>query len=244
MRNPRAVALFLLVCLAPPTAAAQKKTTELTAATILQNVEEATAGVQDFIATIEAEVQMERLRVPKMTATMYYRKPDKVHFTSTSFAMLPREGIVLNPALLRERYNPVVLGEEMADGKRIYKLQLTGKELKIRPNELIVWIDPAVWTIVRMETVPYQGRILRLAFTYEEQTGGYWLPATLKATFESAERDSTTKRLDLGVQAPQLEEFQRPIRNGTISVKYLEYKVNVGFSDDIFEKREGASKTK
>lgn len=214
------------------------------ASEMLRNVEKGVEGVQDFVATIEAEVSMERLRVPKMIATMYYRKPDKVHFTSTSFVMLPREGIVLNPTLLRERYDPLVLGEEMADGKKIYKLQLTGKELKIRPNQLMVWINPAVWTIVRMETVPYQGRILRLAFTYAEQTGGYWLPATLKATFEAAERDTSAKRLDLGLQAPQLEEFTRPIRNGMITVKYLEYKINVGFSDDIFEKREGAPKTK
>lgn len=242
MRNPSAVVLLVLACLAPPPASAQKKAADLTAAAILQNVEKASSGVQDFVATIEAEVQMERLRVPKMTATMYYRKPDKVHFTSTSFAMLPREGIALNPALLRARYNAAVLGEEMTEGKKIYKLQLTGKELKIRPNELMVWVDPAIWAIVKIETVPYQGRILRLAFTYTEQPGGYWLPATLKATFESAERDSTAKRLDLGVQAPQLEELQRPIRNGTISVKYLEYKINVGFSDDIFEKREDSSK--
>ena len=235
--------LPLLVCLLAAPLLAQKKAPEPSAISILENVEKATAGVKDYIATIEAQVDMERLRVPKMTATMYYRKPDKVHFDSPNFAMLPREGIALNPAILLERYDPAVVGVEMVDGKKLTKLQLTGKQVKIRPNLLTLWIDPTVSTIMKMETVPYQGRVLRIEFTYAE-TEGYWLPVTLKASFEMAERDTTARRLDLGLQAPQLEEFQRPIRNGTITVKYLSYKINTGFSDDIFEKPESPPKSK
>ena len=222
---------------------AQKKAAVPSGPAILENVEKTTAGVQDYIAKLEAQVDMERLRVPKMTATMYYRKPDKVHFESPNFVMLPREGIALNPAVLRERYNASVVGEDTADGRNVVKVLLTGKQVKVRPNLLTLWIDPTVWTIVKMESVPYQGRVLRIAFTYAE-TGGYWLPATLKATFEMAERDTTMKRLDLGLQAPQLEELQRPIRNGTIFVKYLDYKINTGFSDDVFAKPENPPKGK
>ena len=235
----------VLICLIVIPTYAQKKAPDANAASILQSMEKGSEGVQDFIVTLEAQVDMERLRVPNMTAVMYYRKPDKVHFSSTSFVMLPREGIVLNPALLRERYDPVVAGEELIDGKKVYKLQLTAKESKVRPGQLVLWIDPTVWTIVKMETVPYGGRVLRLSFTYSQQDGRYWLPATLKASFEAAERDSSAKRLDLGLPgAGQLEEMQRPMRTGTISVKYLDYKINTGFSDDIFEKREGAAKAK
>jgi hypothetical protein len=37
---------------------------------------------------------------------------------------------------------------------------------------------------------------------------------------------------------------QRPMRSGKITVKYLDYKVNVGLSDDVFGKPEETAKTK
>jgi outer membrane lipoprotein-sorting protein len=217
----------------------------LKAPDIMKNVERGFENVRDFVATIEASVDMERVRIPKISATMYFKKPDKVHFSSSSFAMLPREGIVLNPSVLRERYEPKMSGEEVVEGRRLYKLALTAKEAKVRPSQLYLWIDPSAWTIARMETVPYQGRVLRFSFTYALQAGNIWLPETMKATYDVAVADSSVKRLDLDMQAsPQPDEIRRPPRSGSITVKYLDYKVNVGISDDVFEKRDGASKTK
>jgi outer membrane lipoprotein-sorting protein len=224
---------------------AQKKVPDAAAAAMMQRVEKGSEGVRDFVATIEADVDMERIRVPRMSATMYFKKPDKVHFSSTNFAMLPREGIALNPALLRERYVPTMKGEEDLDGRKVQKLELTGKERNVRPGRLMLWIDPATWTISRIETVPYQGRTLRLSFTYAVQAGGFVLPQTMRASFEIVERDSSQKQLNLDIGAPpQLDEAPRPSRSGSITVKYLEYKVNVGLSDDIFEKREEVPKAK
>jgi outer membrane lipoprotein-sorting protein len=226
-------------------AQAQKKGPDLSAAAMMLNTEKGFEGVHDFVATIEAEIDMERMRVPKMSATMYFKKPDKIHFSSTNFAMLPREGIVLDPSHLRERYEPKILGDEMLNGRNVHKLELTAREAKIRPGRLILWVDPATWTISRMETVPYQGRVLRLLFTYESQAGGFLLPKTMKASFELVARDSSEKQLNLDMQAPpQFDEAPRPSRSGSITVKYLEYKVNVGLSDEIFEKKEEAPKAK
>ncbi|MDP2886380.1 MAG: outer membrane lipoprotein-sorting protein [Ignavibacteria bacterium] len=241
MRLWRTAVGFMLVLASSVQCASQV----LKAPDIMKNVERGFEKVQDFVATIEASVDMERVRIPKITATMYFKKPDKVHFSSSSFAMLPREGIVLNPSLLRERYEAKVSGEEVVDGRKLYRLALTAKEAKVRPSQLLLWIDPSVWTIARMETVPYQGRVLRFSFTHTQQAGSFWLPETMKATYDVAAADSSVKRLDLDMPAsPQPDEVRRPTRSGSITVKYLDYKVNVGISDDVFEKRDGASKTK
>ena len=245
MHRLSAVLMVLLLCCSVPTAAGQKKTQESTGSAILRNVARGNEGIQDFVAKIEASVDMERLRVPKMNATLYFKKPDKVHFDAPGFAMLPREGVVLNSATLRARYDAAVVGEESVEGKKLVKLQLTGKEQNIRPRQLFAWVDQSVWTITKMESVPYQGRILRLEFTYATQSGGHVLPQTLKASFESVARDSTQRPLDLDLPpASQLDEIrQRVPRNGSITVKYLEYKINVGLSDDIFEKKETPPKS-
>lgn len=245
MRWPNAVLVTLLFCCAILAASGQNKPQESAGSAILQNVAKGFEGVRDFVATIEAKVDMERLRVPNMNATLYFKKPDKVHFDSPGFAMLPREGVVLNAGTLRARYDAETIGEESVDGKKLTKLRLTGKEQNIRPRQLFVWVDQAVWTIVKMESVPYQGRILRLEFTYATQSGGYVLPQTLKASFEAIARDSTQRPLDMDLSnAPQLNEMtQRVPRSGSITVKYLEYKINVGLSDEIFVKKESPSKS-
>ncbi|MCX6143716.1 MAG: hypothetical protein NTZ35_10875 [Ignavibacteriales bacterium] len=244
MRWSYAVLMVLLFCCAIPMASGQKKTQESTGSVILRNVSKGYEGIQDFVAKIEAKVDMERLRVPKMNATLYFKKPDKVHFDSPGFAMLPREGVVLNAGTLRARYDATVIGEENVEGKKLMKLQLTGKEQNIRPRQLFLWVDQTLWTIAKMESVPYQGRILRLEFTYATQSGGYVLTQTLKASFEATARDTTQRPLDIDMPAAsQLDELrQRVPRTGSITVKYLEYKINVGLSDEIFEKKENPPK--
>lgn len=241
----RLIAVTILVCSAALTLSAQKKTAQPSATTILEKVAKGFEGINDFVTTIEAEVDMERVRVPKMTATMYFKKPDKVHFSSSNFAMLPREGVMLNPAHLRERYEPQLLGEETVDGKNLYKLQLTPKEPKGRPGLLVVWVDPNSWTIARMESVPYQGRVLRIAFTYGLEAGTFWLPRTMQASFDLVSRDTLSRQPSLDIPDPD-DQMQRPrpIRSGKITVKYLDYRVNVGLSDEVFAKPEGAAKTK
>jgi outer membrane lipoprotein-sorting protein len=245
MFNFKLIAATILVCCATLTLPAQKKTPQPSAAAILENVEKGFEGISDFVTTIEAEVDMERVRVPKMKATMYFKKPDKVHFSSSNFAMLPREGVMLNPAHLRQRYNPELLGVDTIDGKSLYKLQLTPKEPRSRPSQLQVWVDPNTWTIARMESTPYQGRIIHVAFTYSLEANKFWLPSTMQASFELAARDTMSRELNLDIPNPD-EQMQRPrpMRSGNITVKYLDYKVNVGLSDDVFEKQEGAAKVK
>lgn len=221
-----------------------QKASGLTGPVIMQNVEKGFEGVKDFIATLEADVDMERVRMPKMNATLYFKKPDKVHLVSPNFAMLPREGIILNPAVLRERYGITLRGQDTVNGTECYRLFLTAKESRIRPAELHLWINPAGWTIARMESTPYQGRFLRLDMKYASQGGGIWLPEMLTAKFEAPARDTSSVPLDLDIQAePRPEQPRRPPRSGKITVRYRDYKVNVGLGDEIFEKKEGVPKS-
>ena len=63
----------------------------------------------------------------------------------------------------------------------------------------------------------------------------YWLPEKVNVTFDVPEAPI----LDMppGMQPPQ-EQTQRrsQARKGTVSVVYSDYQVNVGLSDEIFQK--------
>ena len=49
---------------------------------ILAKVVQGFEGVNDFSAVIDAEINMERIQIPKMHADLFFKKPDKVHFSS------------------------------------------------------------------------------------------------------------------------------------------------------------------
>lgn len=205
-----------------------------TADEVLRNVVQAFSGVEDFEVTLEGELNMDRLRVPRSKSTMYFKRPDMVHFVSSSFALIPKDAIVPNPALLVERYDAVMAGREELDGRSVFRLSLSAKDPKVRLRQLSVWVDPAHWTVARIESVPYQGRTLTFEFTYELQQSAYWLPVSLKATFGMLEQTPDGNTSNAPSAAPQLEEMQRPPRNGWVLVTYSDYKVNVGLSDSLF----------
>ena len=88
-----------------------------------------------------------------------------------------------------------------------------------------------------METIPYEGRTLSMIFTYECQQEKYWLPSKLVVSFAS-ESDKAEKDSSLSIDN-QFEGFQRSApRSGKVTVVYSNYKINIGLSDEIFEKKE------
>jgi outer membrane lipoprotein-sorting protein len=204
---------------------------------ILAKVVKGFEEVKDFSAVIDAEINMERVQIPKMHAELFFKKPDKVHFSSQGFLLMPREGVALNPVMLQEHYLTTSTMHDTVDGKKLLKLLLATKDVKTRLRALSVWVDPINWTIAKIETIPYEGRTLSMIFTYECQQEKYWLPSKLVASFAS-ESDKTQKDTSSPIDN-QLEGLQRSMpRNGTVTVVYSNYKINIGLSDEIFEKKE------
>ena len=209
----------------------------------IQNIDEILAkvvkgfeGVNDFSAVIDAEIHMERMQIPKMHADLFFKKPDKVHFSSKGFLLVPREGFALNPAVLQEHYLTTSAEQDTADGKNLFKLLLTAKDSKTRLRTLSVWVDPINWTIAKIETMPYEGRTLSMLFTYEYQQEKFWLPSKLIVLFAS-ESDKTQKDASTPIDN-QLEALQRSVpRSGTVTVVYSNYSINIGLSDELFEKK-------
>jgi outer membrane lipoprotein-sorting protein len=208
---------------------------------ILRNVARGMEQIRDYIVDVQAEVHMERMRVPRMQAKMYFKRPNKVHIESQSFALLPREGIALDPAFLLETYDVALIGTDTLEGQKAYKLQLAAKELATRLRQLHLWVEEKNWTILKMETIPYQGRILTVTLRHARQQGGCWLPNEMRVEFETPNREAGDKRSDM-TRSPQWEEMQRPLRSGTIHIQYTNYRINTGLNDELFERKEPARK--
>jgi Outer membrane lipoprotein-sorting protein len=232
------VKVVLMAILVLNTAYAQKVSEVLNADTLLARVVKGFADVQDFVVTIDAELKMERVQVPKMHATMDFKSPDKVHFTSESFLFVPREGVTLNPAVLYERYDVSFLGTDALENRMVYKLQLAAKEKKTRLRQMYAWIDPAHWTIAKIETIPHEGRTLSVVFTYEFVQEKFWLPSKMIFTFGSTAEGEKAVDDSISQTADQFSQMQRGMpRNGSAVILYSNYKVNVGLEDAVFEEK-------
>lgn len=232
----RIMIMMLLIGLTLNNSFAQKAAKNMNADEILAKVVKGFNEVKDFSAVIDAEINMERVQIPKMHAELFFKRPDKVHFSSQGFLLMPREGVAINPAMLQEHYLTTSALRDTVDGIMMFKLLLAAKDAKTRLRALSIWVDPTNWTVTKIETIPYEGRTLSMMFTYECQQERYWLPSKLVAAFAS-ESDKVQKGSSSSDNQFDVAQRSMP-RSGKITVVYSNYKINIGLLDDIFEKNE------
>jgi outer membrane lipoprotein-sorting protein len=201
---------------------------------ILRNAEQNFRGVNDYTVTLDIVTNLDRMKIPPMHATMYFKQPEKVHFDAKGFVVLPREGMGMQFGQLSQKYAVDTVTRETVDGTVLYRLALRPRGEKAVMRRMYLWVDGKRWTPERIRVPQPNGSAMEARFTYG-RVNGFWLPTQLVATFTSAVKDTTPA-------APQSNPFaggtsipSRGIsRAGTVTVSYSEYKVNTGLPDSIF----------
>lgn len=213
----------LLVVFAVRAAVAQQMPGE----DILKRVEETFRGVQDYTVTIDITVDLERLKVPPMNATMYFKQPDKVHFSSTGFAMLPRESMGFTSSRLLARFDVDRVEERRDSAGLRYDLTLKPKDDRTGLRRVMLTVNPAHWIPERLAAPQFDGRSMEAVFRHEE-VEGHWLPVALDVSFSAPEADEGEQEI------PGHARSSVP-RNGRISIRFSDYRVNTGLDDAVFE---------
>lgn len=199
--------------------------------TILKRVEAELAAIQDYTVSLDVEADVERMNVPPMQVTMYYKHPDKFHFESTGFALLPREGLSFNVARVLSRFSVENLAGN-GDRQQVH-LTLRPKHESDRITKLEVSIDTLVWRPVLVRTLLAGGRSMTAQFRYERYDG-FPMPSELTVEFASPPADTG----DAPITMPGAVPRTAMPRTGKVHVRYSNYRINTGLSDDIFLKKE------
>lgn len=205
-----------------------QKGSSLSGAQILNNIEANYSGIQDYSVSLDVTVDLERLNVPKMKATMYFKQPDKTHFVSEGFALLPKEGIGFTPGSLSSRFDVESVKEEGLQ----YILSLKLKTDRTKLRKAFVVVNSTNWSVSQITTPQFDGRQVSATFDYQ-RVEGHWLPATLSVTFSSDTTDA--EPADPFGQMPGAVRSSQIPRKGTITIRYSDYKINTGLTDDTFE---------
>ncbi len=201
---------------------------------ILARVEALYNDVNDYTVTLDIVADLERLNIPPMHVTMYFKKPNKLHFDAEGFAILPREGLGISAGQLSARYTVERVDEDTLNGAREFRLTLTPKDERAQIRKLLLYVNPVRWTPDKGVTSLPDGRTMSAAVQHE-QVDGRWMPSLMTVTFTSPVRD-TTEVPPWEQVAPAAPIRRASPRNGTITVRYSDYRINTGLSDDIFSK--------
>ncbi|MER3523601.1 MAG: hypothetical protein C4326_05905 [Ignavibacteria bacterium] len=202
---------------------------QLSGEAMLKRVEAEMARVQDYVVTLDVVVDVERLNVPPMHVQMFYKHPDKFHFESTGFALLPREGLSFNVARVLSQFSIV----EVAQSNSHVSLTLRPQKQTARAGRLELTIDTVLWKPVVLKSYLVDGRTMTARFQYD-QFDGYIMPSHLRVEFVASEEETTDQPITMPGALPRA---QVP-RSGTIDIRYSGYKINTGLSDDIFLPKE------
>lgn len=198
---------------------------------ILRNIDKNFAELNDFTVSLRVKVDLQRLKVPIMNAVMYFKRPDKMHFQSDGFAILPKEGFAFIAGGIGSRFE--VENVNLEEGR--YVLLVRPKEDRSKLRRVLLKVDPTTWTVARVVTPQTDGRQMKAEFTYAN-VGRFRLPASLLVTFTT---DSASQELpDPFANLPTIHRQPQTPRTGTISILFSDYILNSGLKDEVFNKQE------
>ncbi len=207
--------------------------------TVVRNIERQYEGIEDYTVTLTVTVNLERLKVAPMHMTMYFKQPDKIHFDANGFAMLPKQAAAMNFGRLHEHYAVDNRVEpDTADGRSYLRVSLTPKGDRLHIRHVAMDVDPARWTPEKVRIPLLDGRVMNVSVKYDQHEK-HWLPSEAVITFVVSQGDSTAPNL-LEELAPNRAGPQ--IREGVVTIRYSDYQLNRGLSDDLF-KEDGGQKT-
>jgi hypothetical protein len=203
----------------------------------LKKVEAVFSSVEDYTVTLDIVTDIERLKIPPMHITMYYKRPDKVHFDAEGFAILPREGLALPFSKLSQRFIVDSVQRAVEGTQELERLVLRSRDERARLRSAVLYVDPGRWTPEKIIAQMPDGSTMTAAFQFQE-IDKHWMPMQLQVQFAAARRDSVSPLSPAG-QTPFGEPPSggmrfTPPRAGSITVHYSEYHINTGLSDDIF----------
>ncbi len=220
-------AVFLLLSFSLQLSNAQ----QLTAEKILLNVKANFDAVKDYSAMLTAKVDMERLRVPEMKVKIYFKQPNKFKTESKNTSFLPKNIFDLNPGDLLKKFDASLMGTEAVNGKTVYKIRLVTKPEKGKQvRESFIWVDGSMWTITHLEAFPTEGRKIELNVESAVIEGKYTLPMMISASFDF---DQNADSLSEKIYSPN-----RMPKKGSVILKYSDYQINTGISDEFFDQKE------
>jgi len=202
---------------------------------ILDEVKRTFNKVQDYVVDVNIKVDVDFIKAPETKATIYFKQPDKVHFESESFAMLPKEGLDFSPmGFLKEKYTAIYEKADTVDGYKTDVIKVIPLVDETNVVLTTLWIDESRYIIRKVQSTLKMGGTFAIELKYDNSMK-YPLPSSMIFTF-NIERMNLPKGM-AGELNENKSKDEKKKTTGKVYVTYSNYKVNKGIPDSVFEEK-------
>jgi outer membrane lipoprotein-sorting protein len=211
---------------------------------IINDVKNKFNAVKDYQVSLRIEVDMKFLRIPKVSAIVYFKQPDKIKMESSDFAVLPKEGINFSPiSFLNEQFTSIYVKEDTLDQSKVDVIKIIPLSDSTNVILTTLWIDIENLVINKVETTTKNRGTFVAHLKYGDLIE-YGLPSSMNFNF-NIDNPELTKMLELESKSDQKPADKSSDKfSGSIKVVYKNYKVNQGIPDEIFNEKSDKEKTK
>ncbi|MFH1196672.1 MAG: hypothetical protein V1720_13300 [bacterium] len=201
---------------------------------ILDQVKERFDKIKDYTVDATIIVNVDFLKVPKSTAKIYFKQPDKLHLESEGFAMLPKAGLNFSPTkMLSTNHDAIFVRTENTNNRDVDVIKVIPSDDTSEVILSTLWIDKDEHVIIKVESTTKHAGTFQMEMKYDE-TYKIGLPSEVKFSFNVADMQMPKQMMHDQNNNPKKRDAGM---KGTVVVKYKNYKVNSGLSDKLFEEK-------
>ncbi|MFZ6032073.1 MAG: LolA family protein [Melioribacter sp.] len=183
--------------------------------------------VEDYEVDLTISADLQMVKMPDMKLKVFFKQPDKLKISSEGFAMVPKDGVNLNPLkFLKSEYSAVYVKNEKDEEEKINLDVIKIIPLSDTADYILstVWIDTENYLVRKLETVTKRGVNVSSKFYYNNTA--YALPSKVVVSFNQS-----------GEVKPEQDEekrFRQSLK-GVVTLTYSGYKINQGLKDEFFK---------
>ncbi len=209
--------------------------------------------VKDYDVELVVSIDMPKMRMPYKKLKLYFKQPDRIKLETHGFAVVPRNGIMGNPTALLDNLTNVHIKGQGLENEVVHWIlegDLNPDSAHFRPREnsddhalgmkMEIWVDPHKWVIDQSKTYLDGELVLLVRSNYLEAMKNLFLPEETLIRFEFDESFQGKLDIHSGMKGNRFfknsSEGERAIKanHGVIKLKFSDYRLNTGLTDDFF----------
>lgn len=202
---------------------------------LLDQVKTKFEKITDYEVDININVDMEFLRIPKVSAKVYFKQPDKMKMDSEDFAVLPKEGISFSPtSFLKNEYSAIYIKSDTLEGSTVDIIKILPMDDSSNVVLSSLWIDANNNVIRKVKTTTKNKGTFTARLIYGDNIkNGLPIKMIFKFNVNEPKLPEMLEMQAGGVKKP-LGKINKNLA-GKIEITYTNYKINQGLSDSFFD---------
>lgn len=209
-------------------------------------------SVKDYEVSITVSMKVPAFRMPKKKYKVFFKQPDYIKVKSKGFGILPKTGIFTSPNDNFDNLSDISI-KKMIDKDYPNDIVLSGlviiDSLKIEmPNEyskltfkpiVDVRIDTSKWVIKSVITRIDTLKLFEIYNYYDTVDKGFFMPieSEVKYFLKDKKISNWLKKDINSIVGQENKSDENKLIEGSIKVKYENYKINQGLPNSIFNKK-------